>query len=184
MKRICIIAAALFWGLMQSAFGQGFSVSSNILELLNMGCMGIEAGIPAGRHLSVNASVRYNPWTVEFGEGAAFDKKRGFSAGARYWPWHINSGWWLGAGGSLEEYSRSPLKATLTEEGQAFGATLSAGYSWMLHPHFNIDFGAGAWGGIARYTSYECSLCGSVVARGRKRFLRPSDLRVSLVYVF
>ena len=107
-----------------------------------------------------------------------------FAAGARFWPWHVYSGWWLGAKAQYQEYNRGGIRSALTEEGDRVGAGLSAGYSYMLLPHLNLDFGLGVWGGYAWYTSYACPVCGLTTDRGGKGFILPSDLLLSLTYVF
>ena len=71
-----------------------------------------------------------------------------------------------------------------TEEGDRAGAGLYAGYTHMLSPHWNIEFGLGMWGGISWYRKYSCPSCGLTVDNGREWFARPDDLLVSLVYVF
>ncbi len=106
------------------------------------------------------------------------------NAGIRWWPWHIYSGWWLGARGQWMEYNRGGIFSRSTEEGEAVGAGLSAGYTRMLHRNWNIEFGLGVWGGTTRYTTYACPSCGTVTDGGKKAFILPDDLMVSLIYIF
>lgn len=70
------------------------------------------------------------------------------------------------------------------EEGDRFGAGIYAGYTHMLTKHFNVEFGLGVWSGMAVFRRYSCPVCGVTVAAGRKLFLLPDDLMISLAYVF
>ena len=54
----------------------------------------------------------------------------------------------------------------------------------MLHPHVNVSLGAGVWAGFERYTTYSCPVCGMTEGTGERTFVLPSDLMVSLSYVF
>ena len=54
----------------------------------------------------------------------------------------------------------------------------------MISRHFNLEFGLGLWGGADLYKRYSCTLCGLSLDSGRKAFVLPDDLAVSLVYVF
>lgn len=71
-----------------------------------------------------------------------------------------------------------------TTEGDRVGMGLYSGYSLMILPHFNIDFGLGFWGGLDIYRKYSCPSCGLTVDKGEKGFLLPDDLMISIVYVF
>lgn len=71
-----------------------------------------------------------------------------------------------------------------TREGDRVGAGLYSGYSYMLSSHFNIEFGLGFWAGLDMYRKYSCPICGITVDSGRKAFILPDDLMISIVYVF
>ena len=96
----------------------------------------------------------------------------------------VYSGWWLGGRAQWEEYNRGGIRTPETEEGDAWGAALSGGYSLMLHQNINLDLGIGLWGGYKRYTVYRCPTCGKVQEQGSKVFVMPSDLMVSLMFTF
>ena len=70
------------------------------------------------------------------------------------------------------------------EEGDRFGIGLYAGYTHMISKHFNVELGLGGWGGMALFKRYSCPVCGMTLGAGRKYFLLPDDLIVSLAYVF
>ena len=71
-----------------------------------------------------------------------------------------------------------------SEEGNRYGVGMYAGYSYMIFPHFNIEFGLGMWGGGGSYRSYSCPVCGITVEEGNKMFILPDDVMIALVYVF
>lgn len=166
------------------ARAQKLSVSTNAADWANFGTANAELSAAVGRHWSVNISARYNPWTFGKGTDCRQNRVRGAAAGARWWPWNVYSGWWVGARGQWEEYNRGGFRSPRTEEGDAVGAALSAGYSLMLHPNVNIEFGAGLWGGWHRYKVYSCPSCGKIEEQGSGAFILPSDLLVSLVFTF
>ena len=93
------------------------------------------------------------------------------NAEARVNPWTFNS-------------NRGGIFSRDTEEGDAFGAVLGAGYTVMLHEHLNLDVGAAAWAGQTVYTAYDCPRCGRISDSGKKWFILPSEVYLSLIWVF
>ena len=185
MKRtIIILLAALTFGVNASA--QDWSLSTNLMDYVSLGTINMEGSVAAGRYLSVNASVRYNPWTFQQGDPAKQMQNRHqtYAAGVRYWPWHIYSGWWFSGMAQYQEYNRGGIFSQKTEEGDAFGLSIGAGYSLMIHEHFNIDFGLAFWGGQKTYVTYACPSCGKITDKGRKWFVMPNEVRVALQYIF
>lgn len=188
MKKL-IIAIAFFTALSLSASAQRFGVGVNVADLAYYGTANVEASVSVARHFTVTAKGRYNPW--EFGksdvETEVHRKQRTAELGVRYWPWHVYSGWWLGGQGRWQEYNRNGMfisREDLTEEGDAYGAGLSAGYTMMLKPSLNVEFGFGAWAGKAYYKTYDCPTCGMPVSEGEKWFVLPNEAVLSIVYIF
>ena len=176
---------------------QRVSVGTNAVEWANLGTINAEVGIGVSQHLSIHAGARYNNWLFRKGnpddrivdpsgdtERQFQNKKQAYNLTLRWWPWHIYSGWWIGARGQWMEYNRGGILSRSTEEGKAVGAGLSAGYTRMLHRNWNIEFGIGVWGGTTRYTTYACPTCGTVTDNGKKVFVLPDDVMVSLIYIF
>lgn len=162
------------------AFSQTVSMSTNFLDWAELGTVNAGASYAVSRHWSVNASGMYNPFRL-------FDvqlKKRSASLGARYWPWHVYSGWWTALGGRWSEFSENWFDEEQTREGTRLGGGLSFGYSYMVTPHFNIDLGVGLWTGQEKYRKYECPVCGRILESGEKIFVRPDNFLVSFAYVF
>jgi len=163
------------------AKAQNVTISTNALDYANLGTLNAEVGVAAGRHLSLSAEARYNPWSWN----AVQNRQRTFAAGFRWWPWTIWSGWWFSFKGQWREYNANLLSGDgRTEEGWAAGGGFSIGYALMLSRHFNLDFGAGFWAGGKSYTTYACPQCGRILESGKKAFVGPNDLHASIVYVF
>lgn len=169
-----------------SVFARKFSVSTNILGYLNFGTMNLEASYAVARHWSINVGAKFNPFTFQFPwmDHAMQNRQQSYSLGARLWPWHTFSGWWVGARLQYQEYNTGGIVSKRTEEGDGIGIGLSAGYSYMVHPHLNIEFGMGLWSGIKKYAVYDCPACGRTVEKGSKGFVMPNDIMISVVYVF
>lgn len=83
-----------------------------------------------------------------------------------------------------QEYNRGGISSPETREGDRFGAGLSGGYTYMLGRHFNIEAGAGVWGGADKYTVYSCPTCGRTLDKGNKTFVMLNEVLLSLTYVF
>jgi len=182
MKNFIFLCFCLLAGNCLSA--QDFSLSTNLADYANFGTLNADLSYGVSRHWTVDAGLRYNPFT--FGEGDAMksNRQRSISAGARYWPWHIYSGWWLAGRFRVQEYNLGGIKSPSTTEGNRYGGGVSGGYSFMLGPHFNVDFGVGVWNGYERYVVYQCPVCGKVTGTGEGYFILPNDILLSLTYVF
>lgn len=188
MKRlICAILLMIllpsFW---EGLSARRFSISTNLLDYARLGTMNIEASYATSRHWSLVAGARYNPFT--FNEGDAEKqfqyRQQSYSLGARWWLWHTWSGWWLAGKARYQEYNAGGIGTRDTEEGDRVGAGVYMGYTHMLSPHVNMEFGFGFWGGVSWYTSYSCPTCGYTLDKGQKSFMRPDDFIISVVYVF
>ena len=185
MKRIIITAVFIACGWLP-ATAQQWSVGTNAVDWLNFGTLNVEASAAVAQHISVNASARYNPWTFNANDQATQlqNREQTYRLGMRWWPWHIYSGWWIGTAAQYQEYNRGGILSRETEEGDAFGLSLSAGYTLMIHRFVNLEFGAGLWGGQKAYTTFACPSCGRIMDSGRKWFMMPNDLLVSVVFIF
>ena len=168
------------------ADGRRFSLSTNVIDYLNLGTLNLEASYGFSRHWSMNMGVRYNPFTFRHpADGTPMqNRKQSYELGARFWPWHVFSGWWVAAKGKYQEYNYGGVFSPETEEGDGYGIGFSAGYSYMLHPNLNLEFGLGFWTGVRKYTVYDCPACGQVTESGTRGFILPNELLLSLVYVF
>lgn len=165
---------------------QDWSLSLNLPGYLYLGTLNIEGSVAVGQHVSVHAGAKYNPWTFNSNspEMMMQSKQQTYRGGIRFWPWNIYSGWWFSGRVQYQEYNRGGIIGPETEEGDAFGVGVSAGYTLMLHKHFNLELGLGFWGGHTVYTTYSCPKCGRIIDNGKKWFILPDDLIVSLAWIF
>lgn len=189
MKRhLCLAALAFIIAMMlqQPASARKFSVSTNLLGYLYLGTMNLDASYGLSRHWSLNAGAEFNPFTFSLAgkDSQIQSRQQSYELGVRLWPWHIYSGWWVSSRAKYQEYNFGGIFSDETEEGDAYGVGFSAGYSYMVHPHLNLEFGLGFWSGVKKYTVYDCPSCGLAMDAGTKGFIMPDELLLSLVYVF
>lgn len=164
---------------------QRFNIYTNLLDYANLGTLNLGASFGVAKNWSLEAGARYNPFRFEGRErGTFYSKQQSYSLGVRYWPWHINSGWWMGSKLRYQEYSSGGLWKSTSEEGDRYGVGLYGGYSYMLLPHLNLEFGLGLWMGGGTYRSYSCPVCGLTEAVGSKMFVLPDDFMIAIAYIF
>lgn len=183
--RYILIFIMSVWGSGVS-FGQRVSVSTNLVGYLDLATLNAEASYACSRHWSAVAAFRYNPWTFNGGRpGKQFHRRQqSYAVGGRYWLWHTFSGWWFSGKLQYQEYNTGGIIDRSADEGDRYGVGVGAGYTYMIHPHLNMEFGIGLWGGYGTYVSYSCPSCGLTVGRGDGFFILPNDIMVSLSYVF
>jgi len=181
-----IIAVALVLAGAQGMSAQDVSLSTNIIDYAQLGTFNAEGMLALSRHWSLAAGFKYNPFSYDGGkEGKGVQARQQlYAIGARWWPWHILSGWWLSGKLQYQEYNSGGFSSPETSEGDRLGAGLGLGYSYMLGRHFNLDLGVGVWSGSERYVSYACPRCGRITAEGERLFVRVNDILLSLAYVF
>ena len=178
-----LLAAMLVAPLTASA--QRFSVGTDAVDWLSLGTMNMEASAAVSRAVSIHVGAGLNPWSFREGDPESqFQLRQGtVRAGARWWPWHIYSGWWMGAHARYSVYNEGGILSRETEEGDAWGGGLSGGYAVMLSDRWNLDLGAGVWGGGKKYTVYACPVCGVKTEGGTKAFILP-DAHVAIQLIF
>ena len=194
MKKLVVVFLFIMFSA-ATAMAQTWSVAANAADMADLGTIGVEGSAAVSQHWSIHAGAKFNPWT--FAKKDTFNglfsepnpdqkqnRKQTYAVGARWWPWNVYSGWWVGGKAQYQEYNRGGIISKTAEEGDAFGAALSGGYSLMLKEHWNLDFGFGLWGGWTKYTTYACPSCGHVVDDGQKWFILPNELILSFVYIF
>ena len=183
MKRWLLLAALL--GAAQVALAQRFSAGTNLADYAQYGTINAEASMAVARRWSLHAGAKYNPFLYHRRDGLPLtSRQQVYAFGARFWPWNVYSGWWFSARTQYQEYNRGGISSQETQEGDRYGIGVAAGYAYMLHPHLNVELGAGIWGGYDRYTVYSCPVCGFTEETGERKFLLPNEITLSLVYVF
>ena len=160
-----------------------FVLSTNIVDWANLLTLNLEAGVGFHQHFSVQAGAKYN--NLDFAKGELFCHQTTAYAGARYWPWYVFSGWWLGAQARYTKYEETGLWRPALDTGTAIGCGLSIGYTLMLNEKLNLEFGTGIWTGRRyEYTLYCCPNCMDVRESGPSGFLAMNDISLAVMYVF
>ena len=97
---------------------QKFSLAVNLLECAHLGTLNLDASYALGRHWSLTAGARYNPFTFNAGDPANQfqSRQQSYALGARLWPWHILSGWWFAGKGRWQEYNVGGILSPQTRE--------------------------------------------------------------------
>lgn len=181
-KSIITLVILLVSALCASA--QKVSLSTDLVTWANLGTANLGISLASSRNITIHAEAQYNPWTFNGPKGQFQSRKQQYSLGTRWWPWHVYSGWWVGMAGQYQEYNRGGVFSQRTEEGDAVGLAISGGYTLMITPVVNIDFGLGLWGGYKWYKTYSCPRCGRILDEGHKMFFMPNDVLVALTFVF
>ena len=183
MKRILLLILLL--GTPLSLTAQRFSLGTNGVDWLSLGTINLEASAAVSQKYSIHVGAELNPWTFRAGDPDKQLQMRhnSYWGGLRIWPWHVYSGWWMGADLRYSVYNGGGILKRECEEGDAYGAGLWGGYSIMLSEMWNLDLGMGFWGGYKKYTRYACPLCGVIVDQGEKAFILP-DARIAIQLIF
>ncbi len=160
------------------------SIGTNTLGYLNFLTPNINIGMSLNRHWSLHLEGRYNAIDRNISSRPFQNKQLTGSLNARYWSWYVYSGWFYSFGIQYSRYNHGGILSPLTEEGDAIGAGIQAGYSLMLTKSINMEFGLGGWGGWKKYKTYISPRCGKLVGESRKLFLMPNNINISIVYTF
>lgn len=183
MKRFIIILVALLcFGRIASA--QQVTLGTNFIQVVDFGTINLETHIALTQHTSLGVGGRYNRWDYHrLQEDHLLNRKRSLWVGVRYWPWNVYSGWYFGAKAQYQEYNRN-IFMKYKSQGDEYGLGLQFGYAFMLNEHWNLEFGAGAWGGIDYYSDFTKAELGRFMRSGKKGFVLPDDLHVGIYYIF
>ncbi|MGM9742293.1 MAG: DUF3575 domain-containing protein [Candidatus Cryptobacteroides sp.] len=147
------------------------AVSTNLLGWADLATVNASVEYAVGRHWSADVVFEINNWS--FRNGDLQDKRRGYSIGARYWPWYTYSGMWMRGFVAAEDCNAAGMPFDyMNGVNDKYGAGLSLGYSLMLARHLNLDFGVGFWGGVRK-----------TYGSPKDGFIAPKDLRISLMFV-
>lgn len=187
MKKVLII---LFILLFSSLTTKGqishskVSIGTNGISWVNLGTANLDLGLSIHRHWSIHLSGKYNPYWWDVAGHQFQNRQLTGSLGVRYWPWYVFSGWHYGASIQYSQYNRGGIISPATEEGDAYGLSLYGGYALMINKWLNLEFGLGVWGGLTDYKGYNSPRCGKLVSEGRKFFIMPDDINISVVFTF
>ena len=93
-----IAAALLLICVSQTVEARNWSISTNALSWLSLGTINAEGGMSVSDHITVNAGFVANPWQMTTPTFVNLrNRQYGGYVGAKYWPWHTFSEWWVGA---------------------------------------------------------------------------------------
>ena len=188
MKRLLLIGLLGLLPLMSSA--QIWTVQTNVLDWAALGTVNAEVGMSLSQHFSLVAGGRLNPWEFKDKKNDIFvhNQQKTVYLGVKYWPWYVNSGLWFSAKAQyVPSFSVTGLWSKAIYEGKnGIGGVLSAGYTFMLSKHFNLEAGIGGWAGVFQDYTVRNSQANSNYIReeGRKTCVLPDQVSLSLVYVF
>ena len=118
--------------------GQNYSISTNAADWLALGTINVQGSMPVSRHTSLRTGAAYNPFTFGSGEKQKYFRRVELSFGARYWPWFVNSGWYLYSYAAWAKYALGGIFTHKAYEGYAYGAKLGGGYALMLDKGINL----------------------------------------------
>ncbi|MBQ7772465.1 MAG: DUF3575 domain-containing protein [Bacteroidales bacterium] len=170
------------------AKAQKVAVGTNLLSYANFLTTNIDISYAVAKNWSVYIQGKYNPWTFKENQPAQEhmqNRQLTFAAGTRYYPWHVYTGWWASASAQYTKYNTGGIIKTKTWEGEVYGISLGAGYSWLLNKHLNMDFGIGLLVGPNKYITYACPECGRMdEGKQKKIYVGPNELLVKLSYLF
>lgn len=156
------------------------SMGTNLLTWASFGTANLELNASLGNHVSLFAGGKYNPFdfnTKAYKE--IYSKQTTGYFGVKWWPWYVNSGWWIGLKGQYSDFSTTGVLSSYLKEGVGVGGGLSGGYSFMLGKHFNLDLGLGIWGGkYLEYVDY------SDMDGEKDIFVKLDNIIVSFIYFF
>lgn len=202
-----LIGLLTFVGITTSLQAQDYALSTNIPSLL-LGNINIEPSIPLSSRLTLQLGLSARPksfglpmpvgmihwlynqrssdfsgrmnWgTVKHAEHVTF------SPGIRLWSkGNYNRGVFFGLNALAMLYRYGSDKQDKNySEGFLLGGGISAGYSYELAPHWNIEAEAGVAGAWTKYDLHAEN--GTLVQADKSRLLvLPSRLAVRLVYLF
>jgi len=182
-----MLASAQESSVKKSSDKTSFSMATNLFQWANFGTPNLELGLSVHRNVSLSAGARYNGWKFNDSRNniPIWNKQQTYYGGFRYWPWYVFSGFWLGFKGQYSKVSSTGIWRPALMEYTGVGFGLSLGYTVMVTPHFNIEFGVGAWGGrYLKYSLYECPTCMELRDEGPRHFGDLDDVSVSFCYVF
>ena len=183
-----IVIVLLLFCAPQVVKAQKWAISTNALSWLNIGTINAEGSMSMNKHFTVHAGFTANPWKMHTSTYVELKNQQyGGYAGVRYWPNYAYMDWWIGAKVQYKNFKEAGLLTNSLMKGNALGAGLSGGYSFLISEHFNLDLGLGIWGGrLFTYKKYKGTeeIDSEIVDKGPRDFIFLDNIMVSLVYIF
>lgn len=183
VKLFSVVLALLLLSV-QSSKAQQYSLSTNGFDYIALGTLNAEFGVSAARNYSIHFGFKYNPFHYGKEEKREQLKHISLSAGMRYWPWFVNSGWFFSSAVTYRKYSYGGIFTDKSYEGRAAGVEIGGGYAWMLTKNVNLELGLGAFAGGTKYKRYSCVRCGVEEQEKSKIVVSPSDVLLAITIIF
>ena len=163
-----------------------WAVSTNVLGYADFGTINAEVQYALNRHFSLSSQAKVNAWVYgKDPDKELMNKKSVVSLGVKYWPWYVYSGWWARPFIQTEGYTYANLYKNMpADRGNLYGVGVSIGYSLLINKWFNIDFGAGLWGGYQTYAKYENASMKTITQSSSQAFIKPAEVSVAAMFVF
>lgn len=179
MKRFLLMTILVLFPMLGSK-AQFYSASTNAL-LLGTGTLNGEVSMTLNRNWSLHGSLSLNPWKVE-----RFRIQHiAFQPQIRWWAQESYRGLFVGSHMLMAGYHIG-IPSIMKEkyEGVALGGGLGLGYAWTLNEKWNIEAQTGLSYLYASYYRSKCRTCALRTSAPRKGFLAPTNIAISLVYLF
>lgn len=168
---------------------QNVSLKTNLFgDMTTSVCLSGELKLSS--HVSLDVASSLNFW--EFSNDRKF-KHVLVQPAVRYWFCEYRNGWFVGAhthwahynvGGIKLPFGIFPSLEKMRYQGDLWGGGASAGYSWVISRHFDVETELGL--GYARfvYDKYPCRHCSMKSDGGYYNYWGGTKLAVNLVYSF
>lgn len=184
--KLILLSFLLLLAAGHKGYAQKVSVSTDLVDWAYLWTANAEVGISVDQHFSIQVGGKINPWKFDKKSGdELYDGQMTAYAGARYWPWHVFAGWWVGAKLQYSSFQNTGIVRPELRKGQSAGAGLSAGYTFMLNERLNLDLGLGFWGGRHfKYAEYDSPATMNPITTAPKNFIAVDELTVALMYIF
>ena len=165
------------WLLSAKCYAQNFSIGSS-LTAAAFGSVNLEVSGAISGKVSLHLPLLWAPFTFKENQKV---KLFAIQPGARWWFWHVYSGFFAGTYATYARYNAGIYN--YRHDGYAAGISLSTGYTRMLTRRWNIEIELG--GGLF-YTDYDLFLneqCGEYLDSASGVRLVPSKVNISIVYI-
>lgn len=192
-RKISFVTLLLLVACLPPAVGQKLAVKTNLAQAAATLTPNLGAELRFAPRWTLDISGGYNPWNLD-GSKADNDKLVHWvlQPEVRFWTCSAFSGHFLGVHGICSSYNISGHELPMLlgkgseanrYQGNAFGAGISYGYHWILHPRWSLEFTAGV--GYMRLTHdiYDRSKCGWYIGNAKRDYFGPTKLGITLIFM-
>lgn len=179
----------LLWGISFNAHAQEIALKTNILYWTTL-TPNIGAEIAFAKKHSAQLFYGLNPWKTTGGRST---RHWVLQPEYRYWFCETFNGWFVGAHLMGGEFNVAEVDLPFNilkdlkdhrYEGWFVGGGVTAGYQWMISPHWNVEASVGLGYDYIKYDKYKCGICGEKVKSSHSNYFGPTKAVLSFVYIF